>query len=345
MEQYLKTLLAGIRQWTNNKLQEISFVVSSHIVELTQRVQTLENYVVHKKLIVDDISEFLYDVSPKSLESYGFNSTDVQKFLNDDLAVDVTVDVLKVLIKSSVPGLYSVYDEFFPNWIKSIIGNIKSKFSTQEGEVCKIPTLSEIASSSNIQSYINEHKSELPGVEADSYVINVYKNYADILTQSSMYVYILGFIINFIFLRYFEFENVKFISINNFSIFNFFKICSLVAVTDNQLALLNVINNQYYATKNSYPQCLFIELLKDVPRDENYTLSSALMALLDYYEDNFPTEMQSYYESQGYADYSEFSTVFSTVLSNIPENNDIIVNNIIYNFLLVMRTPLESAPE
>ena len=43
MEQYLKVLLAGIRKWVNGKLEDISFVISNHINELTGRVETVEN--------------------------------------------------------------------------------------------------------------------------------------------------------------------------------------------------------------------------------------------------------------------------------------------------------------
>lgn len=52
MEQYLKVLLAGIRQWVNGKLEDISFVISNHINELTDRVETIEGSVASK--VIDD---------------------------------------------------------------------------------------------------------------------------------------------------------------------------------------------------------------------------------------------------------------------------------------------------
>ena len=52
MEQYFKILLTGIRQWVNGKLEDISFVISSHINELTGRVETIESSVASK--VIDD---------------------------------------------------------------------------------------------------------------------------------------------------------------------------------------------------------------------------------------------------------------------------------------------------
>lgn len=52
MEQYLKVLLAGIRQWVNGKLEDISFVISNHINELTDRVETIEGGIASK--VIDD---------------------------------------------------------------------------------------------------------------------------------------------------------------------------------------------------------------------------------------------------------------------------------------------------
>ncbi len=40
-EQFIQNILIGVRRWTNGKLEEISYVVSSHINELTDKVSAL----------------------------------------------------------------------------------------------------------------------------------------------------------------------------------------------------------------------------------------------------------------------------------------------------------------
>lgn len=42
MEQFIQNILIGVRQWVNGKLEDITYVISSHINELTGRVSTLE---------------------------------------------------------------------------------------------------------------------------------------------------------------------------------------------------------------------------------------------------------------------------------------------------------------
>lgn len=53
MEQYLKVLLAGIRQWVNGKLEDISFVISNHINELTDRVETIEGDINEQEDLIE----------------------------------------------------------------------------------------------------------------------------------------------------------------------------------------------------------------------------------------------------------------------------------------------------
>lgn len=43
MGTFIQNILIGVRQWVNGKLEDLSFVVSSHINELTGRVNTLES--------------------------------------------------------------------------------------------------------------------------------------------------------------------------------------------------------------------------------------------------------------------------------------------------------------
>ena len=42
MEQFIQNILIGVRQWVNTKLDDITYVISSHINELTGRVEALE---------------------------------------------------------------------------------------------------------------------------------------------------------------------------------------------------------------------------------------------------------------------------------------------------------------
>lgn len=42
MEQFIQNILVGVRQWVNGKLDDITYVISSHINELTDRVEALE---------------------------------------------------------------------------------------------------------------------------------------------------------------------------------------------------------------------------------------------------------------------------------------------------------------
>ena len=42
MEQFIQNILIGVRQWVNGKLEDITYVISSHINELTGRVTALE---------------------------------------------------------------------------------------------------------------------------------------------------------------------------------------------------------------------------------------------------------------------------------------------------------------
>jgi hypothetical protein len=41
-EQFVQNILIGVRRWVNGKIEELSYVVSSHINELTSRVTTAE---------------------------------------------------------------------------------------------------------------------------------------------------------------------------------------------------------------------------------------------------------------------------------------------------------------
>ena len=43
MEQFIQNILIGVRQWVNGKLEDLSFVISSHINELTGRMTTAED--------------------------------------------------------------------------------------------------------------------------------------------------------------------------------------------------------------------------------------------------------------------------------------------------------------
>lgn len=42
MEQFIQNILEGVRQWVNGKLEDLSFVISSHINSLTSRMTTAE---------------------------------------------------------------------------------------------------------------------------------------------------------------------------------------------------------------------------------------------------------------------------------------------------------------
>lgn len=42
MEQFIQNILIGVRQWVNGKLEDLSFVISSHINSLTERMTTAE---------------------------------------------------------------------------------------------------------------------------------------------------------------------------------------------------------------------------------------------------------------------------------------------------------------
>ena len=321
MIEFVENILIGVREWVNGKLENKQDVLipGSGITISGDTISAVipESLMVHKRLIVDDISEFLYDIKPKTLESYGFTTDDVNRFLDDSLTVEVVVHPIQVFLKLILPGLYKVYDTLLPDALKRLLSNChKLKFDTQTSEVFPVQKLSEIVyTAGSIEDLLNNW--EPVPVEASGRTLQIGNYMGSAGLSYEKIIYIGSFVYSLVYLEYFNFEPMRFWIINDFKLDDS-NVKTLVSVTDNKLSLPCF---NYSSTKqlgnSDYVYIMFEEILKNAPKDNNYSPTSALMALLKYFNDNFPVEMQSYYEYEGFSDYNSFKTVYGQIANEV----------------------------